>query len=106
MPRVVRILSQKVAVLRSNAITHDDYGNCHGIFYPATRNIEVVAGLSPDYEREVFLHENLHAIFSVSTLDRLMPRLDEEKLVNSLSPFLLTWLRENRGAVAYLQERA
>lgn len=68
------------------------------------QRILVRPGMGPDWTRETFLHEILHMLFSVA-----WPHLsadDEEKVVNGLSGHLLTFVRDNPKAIAYLQERS
>jgi hypothetical protein len=103
VPKDVRLLTQRVVVKMAKDLEWDDNGHRHeafGLFVPQERLIYLRKGMAPDYERQTFLHENLHLI--IETANILTD--DEEALVHRLSPILLSWLRENPDAVEYLQE--
>jgi hypothetical protein len=55
---------------------------------------------APHLEREVLLHELLHACFSNSSA--VLEYAEEEKLVAVVSPRLLAALRDNPALVRYL----
>ncbi len=105
LPKSVKVLGQRVEVRTSEAIEHGEYGTCDGMFYPGIRTIEVATRLSPDKQRDVALHESLHAMLTVSRLDDYLgPTFDEEATVKGLAPVLLQFIRENKAFIAYLQE--
>lgn len=65
--------------------------------------IEVDRDQGVEQERNTVVHELLHAI--VSMAGDLGDDSDEERIVSTLSPWLLTMLRENPSLVRYLTER-
>lgn len=68
----------------------------------ATGTIEIAPNLPPDIQREILLHELLHALMWESGLaQRLGPELDEEVCAN-LARWLLMLLRDNPGLAARL----
>ena len=54
--------------------------------------------------RETLLHEALHAVFSQTELDRVYSDEEEERIVWSLAPRLLSLLRDNPRFVEWLKE--
>lgn len=58
---------------------------------------------NPIGEREILLHEILHACVGASSLD--VPLEQEEPLVAAIAPRLLEALRQNRTLVTYLTEK-
>ena len=63
--------------------------------------IEIREGLPPQLEKETLLHEILHAIFF--TLG-LKTKMDEERIVETVSPILLDVIRRNPDLKMYLFE--
>ncbi len=57
---------------------------------------------TPAQAADVFLHELLHAIWSISGMDA--EKDDEERLVSTLSTQLCAVIRQNTGILPYLQE--
>jgi hypothetical protein len=104
LPKSIKVLTQKVSFAKADGIMHEGNVACDGMYFPAARRIELDSALRGDAEREVALHETLHATITVAGIDRFMPDLDEEMLVQGLAPALLSLIRENKAFVAYLQE--
>lgn len=110
LPSAVRLLTTRIRVEK---VAHIDISDSHGAgaealgLYESDSNLIVMAqGQPADRERTTFLHENLHAMWDYAGLDRDQDFGVEEEFISRLSPVLLSWLRENRGVVAYLQERS
>lgn len=108
LPRSVRILTQKVDVER---VAHIDLGDmdgheegdaAYGVYDADQPRIIISDGQGPDRQKHTFMHENLHLMFDIARL--CGP--EEEEIVGKLAPIMLSWLRENRGTVAFLQERS
>lgn len=55
----------------------------------------------PERTKVTLVHESLHAMLNIARIDSVN---GEEELVSRLAPVLFAWLRENKAAVAYLQE--
>lgn len=107
MPRIINFLTTKVKIDLVAELNHeDDEGHASaawGIFDPHDISITMQKGLSFSRERSTFLHENLHLIFGVGGMDEVT---SEEQLVTRMTPILLSWMRENPRAVAYLLEKS
>ena len=109
MPRVVRLLTQRIIVSKKAKLYLEEDGHhsaAWGLFHTAGPSIEIAEGMGIDRQKVTFLHENLHLMLDVSQLDRLFEGGAEETLVGLLSPIMLSWMRENPAAMAYLMERA
>lgn len=106
LPRSITILSQKVSIARGANLISGKLA-CSGVYYPTRNLMELDEEVKGDHLRGVAVHEALHAIFSVSNLDRLIKDFDkdEETIVTALAPFLLALIRDNKAFVSYLQER-
>lgn len=61
--------------------------------------------IGPDYGREVYLHECLHAIFATVSIDDLLSDVKEETLVSRISAALLQFLVDNPRVVTFLTRR-
>lgn len=85
-------------------IAYDDAGcdeaDSDGLMEVGQRAIRLRSGLVADYEREVLLHEALHACVGVTALD--MDADTEETIVAALTGPLLGLLRQNPHLVDYL----
>jgi hypothetical protein len=107
MPSVVKLMAQRIPVVRTNQIIHED-SNGHrmeawGLWDADSQTILMRKGQAPDRERTTFLHENLHALVSFGGLDVCQ---NEEDMVTRLAPLMLCWMRENPRALAYLTEKS
>lgn len=113
-PRRVRLLSQVIRVETAENLhcaegtdeglhTHRAYG----VYDEAAQSIVLDDAMGFERVRETFLHENLHAMFSVTQLDELLTgkRDLNEHVVSVLAPVLLSWLRDNPKAVKFLREK-
>jgi len=72
-----------------------------GYYVEPTRRITLRPGMNPDKEREVMLHEVLHAAVTAGNLSMASDE-DEERVVAGLTGPLLDALRRNPKLVAYL----
>lgn len=107
LPRRVTLMTQRVPVERSDKIVWepDDGGKAevyYGLFKPDGPTIHIANDMGPEKERQTFVHENLHLMLEVAGLADSYD--SDEKLATRLAPVLLAWLRENPGAIEYLQE--
>lgn len=106
-PRVLRLLTQRVTVEVVDGLhgeVEDDPEHSHalyGAFQPRDLLILLDRNQVPDRMRETLAHEILHALLNAAHLEFD----DDERVVTGLSPVLLSFLRENPGAIAYLQEK-
>ena len=81
----------------------EDYDGHYGMTNVVTERILVSANQSEGQLKDTVLHEALHAIINRSgwrPSDN-----DEEKLVATISPWLLLVLQDNPKLVAYLTEK-
>ena len=64
-------------------------------------------GQSPAGFRDTVLHEMLHAVFASAAMTFTfgISDEDEERMVRSLTPWLLGFIRDNPKVVAFLQEK-
>ena len=109
LPRVVRLLTQRITVQTAKYIDASDVTGQHGseawgTYEGGEHLITIKSGQPHDRERQTFLHENLHAIFDFAEVDGLFH--DEELFVGRVTPTFLSWMRENPNIMAYLQEKA
>lgn len=74
----------------------------NGHFMPDARRIVIDPHLVPNKEREVLLHEAIHAVIDIALLD--WKESAEEAVVKSLTGPLLSLIRQNKAFIAYLQE--
>lgn len=113
LPRRVWLMSQRISVVEEENLHHKDDGDEHGhkaygVYDEAHQTITLDTDMGHDRRRESFLHEQLHAMFSMAQLDSLLEgnagHGADEHVVSALAPVILSWLRDNRDVVAYLQE--
>jgi hypothetical protein len=107
-PKFVTLLSQKVPIYKTERIEWkpDDGSKTevyYGLFQPDGPSIHIAIGMGPEKQRQTFVHENLHLMLEVAGLADAYD--SDEKLVTRLAPVLLSWIRENPAAMAYLQEQ-
>lgn len=112
-PRSVRLLSQRIEVAIEENLTvaadHDDAENVEavhghrafGVFDPNQLIIWLDKASSSERRKVTLVHELLHAMLNVARIDKVET---EEEFVGRAAPVLLSFLRENRAAVAYIQE--
>jgi hypothetical protein len=117
LPTEIRLLSQRITVelasdlhvpADSPPVGEEGHSHrAHGVYQGAEQAIFISDALGAERQREVFLHENLHAMLSICSLDVVIedgtPGLSEH-LVGILAPVLLDWLRSNPPAYDYLME--
>lgn len=72
---------------------------CNGLTIRERQAIVISDDLEPSYQREVLLHEVIHACLS-STME--FGTDEEERLVRALAPQLLDALRRNPDFLGYL----
>lgn len=115
LPRYVWLLSQRIKVATAPNLVMpvegdaDDHSHrLYGNYDEPTQTITLDSELSFERKRETFLHENLHAIFSIGQLDSILEgglgHGGEEHIVSTLAPIMLAWIRDNPYAIAFLQE--
>ena len=78
-----------------------------GVTFHESRRIEVADNLAAEPEREVVLHETLHAVMEYVGVNYDYAAEDppgEEQLVTRLAPALLALLVDNPRLVGYLVE--
>lgn len=101
LPKVLRLLSARVPVEVEDNLTHNDGDACYGIFGNRELVIYLDRENSPERMKVTLLHEVLHALIGVANMAEATT---EEEAVNRLAPLVLNFIRENKAAVAYLQE--
>lgn len=67
------------------------------------QDILIDSCLSDDYEAETSLHEVLHAMIELSGVKNKIGYKLEERIVSSISPYLLMIIRDNPAYIEYLQ---
>ena len=75
-----------------------------GLTEPRSERITLEPGQSPNFKRDTFLHELLHACLFASGMP--LGHEEEERIVSALTPILLDTLRRNPAVVAYLMSDA
>jgi len=113
LPTHVRLLSQRIDVREEGELhmeAHEDGAEPHqhrvyGVYDEEKQVITLDAAMGFERQRETFLHENLHAMCAVAQLDGLsaMEGFDEH-WVSSLSPVMLSWMRDNPAVMKFLME--
>ena len=88
-------------------IDYNDEANCDelaadGFTHEGTRRIGIRPTLHPDYEREVLLHDALHACVDVTRLG--LSYKAEERIVDHLTGPLLDLIRRNPELIRFLQQ--
>lgn len=76
------------------------YENASGFFFGDEARIGIKDSLDIDVEREVLMHEVLHACIEVSGLD---DEEAEERVIRALAPTLVDVLQRNPKLVRYLR---
>lgn len=115
-PATMKIVSQVVSVEEVPDLHQepDDGHEAHphrafGVYEAGVQAIWLDKGLTFERQRVTFLHETLHAILDVGSLEALIDRSAGiglgEHVVTALAPLLLAWLRDNPKAVQYLSEK-
>ncbi len=117
LPRRVRLMTQRIPVkvvdnLHIPCGDADEETDVHkhpayGVYDERDQTISIDAHLPFERQRETLLHECLHAMLSVGQLDSLLTQESvglDEHVVGALAPILLSFLRDNPRAVAYLME--
>lgn len=123
-PAAVRLLSQLIRVEQAPNLHHvpdpewvhgeepedahpEHAHRAYGVYSAAEQRITLDDSLAFEKLRETFLHENLHAMLSISGVDALLDGEAQglsEHMVGVLAPVLLAWLRDNKAAVRWLQD--
>jgi len=113
-PRAITVLTQRFPV---EVIGRDEpmtFGAGHttlGVTGLDEQAIRVKAlgpgGIGPDVQREVVLHETLHALFYLHKFSRYLASQEQhgEEFIDALAPALLALLRQNPALVRYLLEK-
>lgn len=105
LPKFVRILGLKVEVIKAPELIHtDDHGHEQSAFgefdhWSPAIAIDTTAGT--ERQKATLVHEVLHAAINLGEVGSVTT---EEELVTKLAPLLHDFIRNNRAAVAYLQE--
>lgn len=72
--------------------------------------ILVDPNISKTQQRETLLHECLHAMWSQTWMDKIFPDEDQdgdgERIIHTLAPVLLSFLRDNPEVVEFLRREA
>ncbi len=83
-----------------------DTAGAAGLCGKDSQEIAIDSNLGPTVEREVVIHELLHAIWSQTFLDDKYPDQEAnskgEAIIDELSPRLLDLIRSNPKLVTYL----
>lgn len=101
-PRSVRVGASRVTLQFDDPLV-DETAEATGTYLGTSGVIKVSPYLGHDQQREVTLHEVLHACIDQTNL-RGSDKDAEEKLVAALSPVVFGFIRDNPRAVAWLQE--
>jgi hypothetical protein len=107
LPKAMRILGVRYTVAAHAHIEHPEQGLLYGSMEPDTFAISILDlnHVSLERQKQTFLHECLHALLLQAGLDvSFDSTAEEEELVRRLAPALLGLLRDNKAAIAYLQE--
>jgi Zn-dependent peptidase ImmA (M78 family) len=106
--RSVRILGQKVDIKVVTDLHHDngrDTKPALGTYSNTNSLIELDSAQQPERMRVTLLHETLHGLLDGGGIDDLLCSIHDdldEQVVGRLAPLLLSWLRENPPALAYI----
>lgn len=111
LPSVVRIGGFRLPVIKVENLTFEVEGHgdedverhrAYGLFDPNQMDISLDPANGAERLKGTLVHEVLHVAINVARLQ--MPHEDEEEFVSRMAPLLLDFLRQNKAAVAYLQE--
>lgn len=104
LPKTLRIMSHRVQVVLVEGLQHHDghsYSAAYGQYDPSIISIDLRKEDSVERNKVTLLHEALHAMIDVSNMAEAN---SEEESVTRLAPLLLNFIRENKAAIAFLQE--
>ena len=116
LPTRIMLLSQHIRVETApnlhmpveGGMDGDHLHRLYGNYSEPTQVITLDDALAFERKRETFLHENLHAMCSITQLATILEdglgSGGEEHVVSVLAPVMLAWLRDNPYAVEFLQE--
>lgn len=90
-PDSIKILNYHFQV-RTSARKYSDVAGAYGWFDPERETIFLSKGMTPAREREVLLHEILHALNKAFQLDG---KSDDESIASRLAPGLMTVFNDN-----------
>jgi hypothetical protein len=99
-PKYVKILHKWFKITFDPDLTR--IADAAGVCGPDTQDVRIDGQLGRDTERETVLHELMHGIWNLTLLDRIYTEDQEEQVIWSLAPLLLTMLRDNPALVEYL----
>ena len=100
LPKTLRILSHRLTVELAPGLSHVGTP-AHGVYEDATLTITLDSDNVLERQKVTLIHEALHALIGVSNMGEAAT---EEEAVSKLSPLILNFIRENKAAVAWLQE--
>jgi Zn-dependent peptidase ImmA (M78 family) len=109
LPKFIRILGHRIGVGVIENLTHanedpaseDHVHRAYGVYEQALPMIWLDKASGPERTKVTLVHETLHAMLDIA---RITESSNEEDLVGRLAPVVFSWLRENKAAIAYLQE--
>jgi hypothetical protein len=105
LPKSIRIASHRIGIGKAENLHHHDHNDGSVAKAYAVSDLDDLFiwlddQLGPERQKVSLLHEVLHMGLGVARID-----IDnEEEFVTKLAPMLFSFLRENKAAVAYLQE--
>lgn len=112
LPKFLRIAGVRHVVRVIDTLTHDsghedEDGNmwahrAYGVYDPNAIDIRMDADNGSERNKVTLVHETFHAMFNLGNI--AMDPEQEEEFCTRMAPMLLDFLRQNKGAVAYLQE--
>ena len=104
LPKQVRVLGMRIFVETQPELEfeneHGEPHKAYGMFFPGYPGIVLNTDNGPERMKYTLVHEVLHAIVNQTNI----LTEDEEALVSRMAPALLDFIRDNKAAVAYLQE--
>jgi len=72
--------------------------SCLGLCRSDENKIEIKAGITPQRENEVILHESIHAISDIMNLDL------DENTVNTLGVLIINYIKDNKQFINKILE--
>jgi hypothetical protein len=100
VPRHVTLGAHRIRISTDPSLAER---GANGETYRESLEVRIFDRLAPTIEREVVIHELLHAAWHQTGLRSPGPTADlEEEIIGSLAPLVLELLRRNRPLVDYL----
>lgn len=112
MPRRIKVLGQTFTITKGEGLMVHVHGKAEaepveilGVMDDTTQAIALEKNQADGRMQITYLHESLHAMFSLAGMQDAVDFDTEERVVGRLAPILLLFLKENPSVYTYLTGR-